>query len=130
LKLHIFEVNVVIDVIKQNRIIRCIEYGSPYLDLKRSFEFIRAYQFLDIDQHAALNPFVIRKFITRPCPAIDKFIKGALQGLKYLAVGSLNLLAANLHAAPEFLGFSKQWDASQEENTQTLYHWDKKLSKY
>ena len=130
LKLNIFKIQIIINVIEQYSIVGRVEHRSPHLDLQRAFELIRTDHFLYIEKHAAFNTFIVGELVARPCPAVDEFIDSSLQGLKYLPVCSLNLLTGDLDVAPEFLCFRSKRNKNKQKEQESFYHHGNRFSKY
>jgi hypothetical protein len=95
--------DVIVNKIKYGCGVVGIKDRSAGLNRQGAFKLIGRYLLGDIEHHVAFNALLRRINMVGPYPVVHELINGILQCLKYLFIGSLDLLTHHLNITSQFL---------------------------
>jgi len=107
LKLHISELQVIVDEIQHRGIVSGIKDRAAQLNSDRTPEFIGRQLIRQVNKNIAVNPFGVAEYMIGPHGTIHEFINIALHRLENLPVRTLYLLGRDLHIAIQLLRIGK-----------------------
>jgi hypothetical protein len=103
LVLNVPEPEVVVDEVEDCRIVSCVIYRPTKLDRYCAVEFIGRNLVVYINKDIAVDPFSVAENAVGPDGVVHELEDISLHVLKYLPVGSLDLLGRDLDIAVQLL---------------------------
>jgi hypothetical protein len=97
---RVLEIEVIVNVVQDNRVVTGIEDRTLSLDSEGALELIVAHHIGQIEKDVAFNPLIVAEFIIRPCGIIHELSNCGLHGLENLFIGSWYFTGYDLNITP------------------------------